>query len=70
MENKFEREQREEFRISRQEWLQTLLAIAGDKEKKAEIVQRVARETGCPPTSVEGLMNTTIKILMNETRSN
>ncbi len=70
MDNKFELEGREEFRINRQEWLRTLLAIAGDKEKKAEIVQRVARETGCPPKSVEGLMTTTIKILMNETRSN
>jgi hypothetical protein len=70
MENESDLQNREDFRINSQVWLQTLLAIAGDKEKKGEVIQRVARETGCTPENVEALMSTTIKILMNQNRSN
>ncbi len=70
MENNFNLEHKEDFRINPQVWLQTLLAIAGDKEKKQEVVQFVARETGVPPESVEMIMASTINILMNETHSN
>ncbi|HSL42931.1 MAG TPA: hypothetical protein VK897_05830 [Anaerolineales bacterium] len=70
MENEFNLEHKEDFRINPQVWLQTLLAIAGDKEKKWEVVQYVARETGVAPEQVEVIMSNTINILMNETRSN
>ncbi len=70
MENKFDLQNREEFKINPHVWLRTLLAIAGDKEKKAEVAQRVAQETGWPLEKVEGLMSTTIKILMSQTHSN
>lgn len=70
MENEFNLEDKENFRINPQVWLHTLLAIAGDREKKEEAIQRIARETGCPPENAEMLLTTTIKILMNQTRSN
>ncbi len=70
MENDFDLENRKGFRINPQKWLHTLLAIAGDREKRDEVVQRVAHETGCPPENVEELMSQTIKILMDQTRSN
>lgn len=70
MENEFNLEHKENFRIDPQIWLQTLLAIAGDRQKKREVVQHVARETGVAPEQVEVIMSNTIKILMNETRSN
>ena len=70
MENKFDLEDRENFRINPQVWLHTLLAIAGDKEKREEVVQIVVQETGWPPEKVEVFMSTTIKILMDQTRSN
>lgn len=70
MENDFDLEDRENFRINPQVWLHTLLAIAGDKDTKEEVVQRVACETGWPLEKVEALMATTIKILMNQTHSN
>jgi hypothetical protein len=70
MENDFELEGREEFRINPQVWLHTLLAIAGDKEKKEEVVRRIVQETGCPPEKVKVIFATTINILMNQTRSN
>jgi hypothetical protein len=70
MENNFNLEHRENFRINPQVWLQTLLAIAGDREKKQEVIHYVARETGVAPEQVEVIMSHTINILMNETRSN
>lgn len=70
MENDFDLQNREDFRINPQVWLHTLLAIAGDKEKKEEVVQRVAQETGWASEKVEVMFATTIRILMNQTRSN
>ena len=70
MDNDFNLENRASFHINPQVWLHTLLAIAGDKEKKAQVVQKVARVTGCPPEQVEVILLTTITILMNQTRAN
>jgi hypothetical protein len=70
MENDLDLENQKEFRINSQAWLHTLLAIAGDKEMRAEVVQRVAQETGCPPENIDMLVSKTIKILMNQSRSN
>jgi hypothetical protein len=70
MKNDFDLENGENFRINPQVWLQTLLAIAGDKEMKEDVVQRVARATGCPSENIEALLSKTIKILMNQNRSN
>jgi N-glycosylase/DNA lyase len=70
MENSFGLEDREDFRIDPRVWLQTLLAIAGDKDRKREAIQRIARETGCPPEKIDVIFATTINILMNQTRSN
>ena len=70
MENDFDLQDREDFKIDPQVWLQTLLAIAGDKDKKEEVVRRISQETGCPPEKVRVLLATTINILMNQTRSN
>jgi hypothetical protein len=70
MENDFDLHNREGFTINPRVWLCTLLAITGDKKTKEEVVQRVARETGWPPEKVEMLMSTTIKILVDQTRSN
>lgn len=70
MENDLNLENKEQFRINPQVWLHTLLAIVGDKDKKAEAIQTVSQQTGCPPEQVEAIMATTIKILMDQTRSN
>lgn len=70
MENDFDLENRENFKINPHVWLYTLLAITGDKEKKNEVVQRIAQTTGVLPEKAEMIIATTIKILLNETRSN
>ncbi len=70
MENDFGLEDRENFRINPEVWLHTLLAIVGDKEKKEEVVQRIAQKMGMPPEQVQVVIATTISVLLNQTRSN
>jgi hypothetical protein len=70
MTNDYDLEDVDNFRINPQVWLRTLLAITGDKEKKAEVVQQIAQTTDFSPEKVEMIIATTIKILINETRLN
>jgi hypothetical protein len=73
MENDFDLENlenRENFKINPEVWLHTLLAIAGDKDRKAALVQRVAQKTGFPPEKVNLIIATTISVLINQTRAN
>jgi hypothetical protein len=70
MTNDYDLEDVDNFRINPQVWLRTLLAITGDKEKKAEVVQQIAQKTDFSPEKVELIIATTIKILINETRVN
>ena len=60
----------ENFSIDPHIWLRTLLAIAGDREKKAEVIQVIAGKTGLPIERVELILTTTIAVLANDTRSN
>ena len=60
----------ENFKINPHVWLQTLLAIAGDKEKKAEVIEVISAKTGFPPEKVDVILSTTINVLVSETRSN
>lgn len=70
MENEFDLENREGFRINPEVWLHTLLAIVGDKNKKEEVVQQVAEQSGFSPERVELIMATAISILLSDTRAN
>ena len=70
MTNDYELEIEGNFRINPQVWLRTLLAIVGDKDKKREVVQRIAQTTDFSPEKVEMILATTIKVLINETRLN
>ena len=63
-------EDRENFKINPEVWLHTLLAIAGDKEKKAEAVRQMVEKTGFSPAEVQLIITTTIGILINQTRAN
>ena len=66
----FELEDRENFKINPWVWLQTLLAIVGDKEEKEEVVQRIMQNSGFSHEKVELIIRTTIGILINQTRAN
>jgi len=70
MENDYDLENIENFKINPEVWLRTLLAIAGDKEKKEEVVQKIAQKTGFLPEKVEVIITTTIRVLISQTRSN
>jgi hypothetical protein len=70
MESDFNLEDRETFRINPETWLHTLLAIAGDQEKKEEVLQIIAKKTGYLPEQVEVIFATTISLLINQTRTN
>jgi hypothetical protein len=70
MQNDFELNDIENFKINPQVWLRTLLAIAGDKEQKAEAVRIISEQTGFSPEKVEVILATTISVLLNDTRAN
>ncbi len=70
MKNEYDLQNVENFKINPHIWLQTLLAIAGDKEKKKEVVQTIAQQSGFSPEKVEMILASTINVLINDTRSN
>ena len=51
-------------------WLTSLLAMTSDQEKKQNLVEKVAKNTGVTPEHVEISLNALIKILMEKSRSN
>jgi hypothetical protein len=70
MQNDFELNDLENFKINPHAWLRTLLAIAGDKDRKAEAIQIISEQTGLPSDKVEVILATTISVLMNDTHAN
>ena len=70
MEHDFNLEDREKFRINPHVWLRTLLAVAGDKEKKQEVVRALAERSGISHEQADAIFATTIRLLLDETRLN
>lgn len=70
MQNEYDLQNVEKFKINPHTWLQTLLAIAGDKEKKEEVIQTIAEQSELPLATVEMIFASAISVLMNDTRSN
>jgi hypothetical protein len=70
MENDFDLQNLENFRINPTVWLHTLLAIAGDKDQKEKVIHIIAQKTGFPPEKIEMLMSIAISELINQTRTN
>ena len=70
MQNEYDLQNLEGFKINPHVWLQTLLAIAGDKDKKEEVIEMVAEQSGLPLETVEVIFGSAIKALLQETRSN
>jgi hypothetical protein len=70
MSNEYELDDLENFKINRHVWLRTLIAIAGDKDRKAEAVQIISEQTGFSPDKVEVILATIISVLLKDTRAN
>jgi hypothetical protein len=66
----FDLEDRENFRINPEIWLHTLVAIAGDKEKREEAIRQMTQKTGFSTEEAKVIIRTTIGVLLNQTRSN
>lgn len=70
MRNEYDLQNIDKFKIDPHVWLETLLAIAGDKEKKKEVVQTLAEQSGFSNEEAEKFIDTTIHVLITDTRSN
>ena len=70
MRHEFDLQNAEGFKINPQVWLQILLAIAGDRATKQEVIETIAEQTDLPTAQVEVIFATTIKVLLNDTRAN
>ena len=70
MQNDYDLQNVEDFKINPHVWLQTLLAITGDKQKKKEVIHTVSQQSGMSPEKVEILINKAINVLITDTRSN
>ncbi len=60
----------EDLEIIPEVWLQALLAISGDKERRADLIQKVSERTGFTPEKVELIMSALLSTLSNMSRSN
>lgn len=49
-------------------WVQALLAMMGDKERREELVQQISEKAGQTPEQIELIISTTITY--NKARSN
>lgn len=56
--------------IDAEVWLQALLAISGDKERRAEVIQKICEKTGQTPEKVELTLSTLLNYLAGKTLSN
>jgi hypothetical protein len=60
----------DDIEIEPEVWVQALLAITGDKDRKEELVRKILEKTGQTPEKVELIISATITYLSNKARSN
>ena len=60
----------EDNEIDVEVWLQFLLAVSGDKDRREELIRRISENTGQIHENVEKILSTLINILANRSRSN
>ena len=51
-------------------WLEALLAMTGDKDRREELVRKISEKTGQIPEHVELIISASINYLANKSRSN
>ena len=60
----------DDIEIEPEVWVQALLAITGDKDRKEELTRKISEKTGQTPEKVELIISATITYLSNKARSN
>ncbi|MFL7870355.1 MAG: hypothetical protein AB8I58_16125 [Anaerolineales bacterium] len=51
-------------------WVQALLAMTGDKDRREELIRKISEKSGQTPEKVELIISATITYLSNVARSN
>ena len=51
-------------------WVQVLLAMTGDKDRREELVRKIAENTGQTPEKVELIITAMLNYLTGKVRSN
>ena len=51
-------------------WVQVLLAMTGDKDRREELVRKIAENTGQTPEKVEVIITAMLNYLTGKARSN
>jgi hypothetical protein len=60
----------DETEIDPEVWVQALLAMTGDKDRREELIRKISEKTGQTPEKVELIISATITYLSNRARSN
>ena len=60
----------DDIEIDPEVWVQALLAITGDKDRREEFIQKISEKTGQTPEKVELIISATITYLSSKSRSN
>jgi hypothetical protein len=60
----------DETEINPEEWVQALLAMTGDKELKAKLIQGIVDKTGQTPEKAELIITALLNYLTGKARSN
>jgi hypothetical protein len=60
----------DETEINPEVWMQALLAMTGDKERKAELIRKISEKTGQTPEQLETIISATMNYLAGKSRSN
>lgn len=60
----------DETEIDPEIWLQALLAMTGDKERRAELIRKISEKTGQTPEKVELIISAVMNYLSGKARSN
>ncbi len=59
-----------DIEIEPEVWVQALLAMMGDKDRREELISQISEKTGQTPEQVELIISATITYLSNVARSN
>jgi hypothetical protein len=65
-----ESDQDNEIEIDVDVWLQYLLAMTGDKDRREELIQKISTDTGQIPENIEKILAALLNYLTNKSRSN
>ena len=60
----------DETEIDPEIWLQALLAMTGDKERRAELIRKISEKTVQTPEKVELIISAVMNYLSGKARSN